>query len=117
MWQIAIFLFFALWLALVSAALFKIYQLVKSQISKNPKPDPFKTHFSLNKFNPFSDTGGDQSFVLTLLDDHQDGFILTSLHGRGVTRFYAKKVSHGKPEQELSTEEKKALNQALKKHD
>jgi hypothetical protein len=35
------------------------------------------------------------------------------LHGRGTTRFYAKRVIAGKTDQELSAEEKKALSEAL----
>jgi hypothetical protein len=69
--------------------------------------------FSLLRFNPFSDTGGEQSFVLSLLDGGGNGILLTSLHGRGTTRFYAKRVNAGKTDQELSAEEKKALSEAL----
>lgn len=88
---------------------------------KNARQSQYKSqdksglrHWSLVRFNPFSDTGGEQSFTLCLLNDHQDGLIITSLHGRGVTRFYVKKVSGGQAEQELSSEEKSALAQALK---
>src|SRR5687767_3805744 len=31
------------------------------------------------RFNPFRDTGGDQSFVLALLDNHDSGFLMTSI--------------------------------------
>ncbi|HKG57018.1 MAG TPA: DUF4446 family protein, partial [Candidatus Limnocylindrales bacterium] len=44
----------------------------------------------LVRFNPFEDTGGNQSFAVALLDAHGDGFVLSSLHGRGGTRVYAK---------------------------
>ena len=87
---------------------------------KNTRQAKFKSldksglrHWSLVRFNPFSDTGGDHSFALCLLNDDRDGLIITSLHGRGVTRFYVKKVSKSQAEQELSSEEKSALNQAL----
>jgi hypothetical protein len=70
-------------------------------------------HFNLVRFNPFSDTGGEQSFVVSLLDGGGNGILLTSLHGRGVTRIYAKKVTAGKTDQELSHEERQALTEAL----
>jgi len=46
----------------------------------------------LTRFNPFNDAGGNQSFALTLLDENGDGMVLSSLHGRGLTRVYAKPV-------------------------
>ena len=69
------------------------------------------------RFNPFSDTGGDQSFSLALLNAKNSGIVLTSLHSRTITRFYAKKIKNGKPEKgvELSAEEKQALRQAQKR--
>jgi hypothetical protein len=68
---------------------------------------------NLVRFNPFSDTGGEQSFVLSLLDGGGNGILLTSLHGRGITRVYAKRVIAGKTDQELSAEEKTALSKTL----
>ncbi|OQA83393.1 MAG: hypothetical protein BWY29_00250 [Microgenomates group bacterium ADurb.Bin238] len=72
--------------------------------------------FGFKRFNPFTDTGGDQSFVLTLLDENHDGFVISSLHGRENTRVYAKRISLGKaPDQALSKEELEVINQAIKK--
>ncbi|MBM3282664.1 DUF4446 family protein [Candidatus Gottesmanbacteria bacterium] len=66
------------------------------------------------RFNPFADTGGDQSFILTILDGNDTGFVLTSLHNRGVTRWYAKNVKEGKGvDHQLSEEERKAIKQAF----
>lgn len=66
------------------------------------------------RFNPFADTGGDQSFVLAILDDRKTGVVLTSLHNRGITRWYAKNVKEGKGvDHELSAEEMKAIEQAV----
>lgn len=67
----------------------------------------------LVRFNPFSDIGGDQSFVLSILDGRDNGVVLTSLHNRGVTRWYVKKVKEGKGiEIELSEEELKSIKLA-----
>lgn len=66
------------------------------------------------RFNPFGDTGGDQSFVLAILDETDTGVLLTSLHGRGVTRWYAKNVKGGKGvDYELSKEETEAIKHAV----
>ena len=70
---------------------------------------------SMVRFNPFGDVGGDQSFSLALLDGHDSGLVLTSIHGRGGARVYAKAVDLGKSKHSLSAEEKKALLQATKR--
>jgi len=69
----------------------------------------------LVRFNPFEDTGGNQSFALALLDGRGDGFIVSSLHARTGTRLYAKAVTAGASETALSDEESTALQQALAK--
>lgn len=67
---------------------------------------------SIVRFNPFGDTGGDQSFVLAVLDAHNSGYVLTSIHGREGTRVYVKPIDSGKSKYPLSDEEKQALGQA-----
>jgi hypothetical protein len=69
----------------------------------------------LVRFNPFEDTGGNQSFALALLDGRGDGFVVSSLHARSGTRVYAKAVTGGASEAALSAEEAEALRQALAK--
>ena len=65
------------------------------------------------RFNPFEDTGGNQSFALALLDAGGDGVVLSSLHSRSGTRVYAKSVAAGRSESALSEEESQALKDAL----
>lgn len=67
----------------------------------------------LLRFNPFKDTGGDQSFILSLVDANNTGVIISGLYSRSGTRWYAKKVNQGKGiEHDLSDEEKTALKEA-----
>lgn len=69
----------------------------------------------LVRFNPFKETGGDQSFILAILDGRDNGMVISSLHGRSGTRWYAKTVIEGKgKEHELSEEEQQAIKQAKK---
>lgn len=70
---------------------------------------------SVVRFNPFGDTGGDQSFALAVLDSHNSGYVITSIHGREGTRIYIKPVDYGKSKYTLSQEEQKALEQASKR--
>ena len=67
------------------------------------------------RFNPFTDSGGDQSFALAILNGHNDGFVISSLHSRDQTRTFAKPVKAGVGEKfELSKEEKLAIDTAIK---
>lgn len=67
----------------------------------------------LLRFNPFKDTGGDQSFILSLLDANNTGVVISGLFSRSGMRWYAKRVVKGEGfEHELSDEEKKALKVA-----
>ena len=70
-------------------------------------------HVGLVRFNPFEDTGSDQSFVVALLDAQHDGFVVSSRHGRGSTRVFAKPVSAGVSTHQLSNEEGEASRIAL----
>ncbi len=65
------------------------------------------------RFNPFDETGGDQSFALALLDDTKSGMVLTFLHSRDTTRVYAKRIKKAKSEQfPLSKEEEYVIASA-----
>lgn len=67
------------------------------------------------RYNPFKTTGGDQSFILALLDAHDDGLIISSLHSRESTRLYAKPIKKGKAGQyKLSIEEERVISSAKK---
>lgn len=66
------------------------------------------------RFNPFDHTGGEHSFTLALLDSHECGIVITSLHARQQTRVYAQVVERGKPQKNavFSQEEQEAIKQA-----
>jgi hypothetical protein len=64
------------------------------------------------RFNPFGDAGGSISFVLALLDAENNGFVISSLHGRDGNRTYAKEVKKGDSKSQLTEEEKQAIKEA-----
>lgn len=72
-------------------------------------------HVAVVRYNSNGDDGGNLSFSAALLDAHQTGIVITSLHGRQQNRIYAKVVSEGVSESTLSEEEKEVLIQALTK--
>lgn len=64
---------------------------------------------SIIRYNPYNDTGGDQSFSIALVDGKLNGVLITSLHSRAGTRVYSKIILQGKSDLELSKEEKEIL--------
>ncbi len=64
------------------------------------------------RFNPFNDTGSDQSFAIALLDGNGNGVVLSSLFSRTSTRMFAKTVVGGESPYPLTDEERAAIDQA-----
>ena len=99
-------------------------KLVKSLSETDKKVEGllFSSQFYIQKiglvrFNPFNDTGGDQSFILALIDDKDSGVVISGLHTRNGTRWYAKKIENGKGvEHELSEDEIKAIRSASRRY-
>lgn len=69
------------------------------------------------RYNPYGDTGGDQSFSAAFLDGRLNGVVITSLHSRAGTRVYAKTISTGQSELGLSKEERQVLAKAIEGKD
>ncbi len=62
------------------------------------------------RFNAFTDTGSDLSYSVALLDENDNGVVLSSIYGREDNRTYAKPIENGKSKYLLSDEEKQALS-------
>lgn len=70
-------------------------------------------HIGIVRFNPFSDTGGSQSFTIAMLDGKDNGIIMTSLYARTGNRWYIKHIKEGQcSDVELSKEEESAIKKA-----
>jgi hypothetical protein len=93
----------------------KLSELLKGLAEVAAIADASSQKLSIVRFNPFGDTGGDQSFTMAMLNGHDSGFILTSMHGREGTRIYIKPVDQSRSSYPLSKEEQQALEQALKR--
>jgi hypothetical protein len=70
------------------------------------------TGFKTIRFNPFPESGGNQSFAIAFVNEEGDGLIISSLYSRERTSVFAKPISKFKSEYELTAEEKKALDEA-----
>lgn len=65
------------------------------------------------RFNPFKDTGGDQSFCIACLNAQNSGFTLSGLFTREGTRIYTKPIVNGESKYPLTEEEKQAIAEAM----
>ncbi|MFT7328166.1 MAG: hypothetical protein ACI870_000346 [Crocinitomicaceae bacterium] len=66
------------------------------------------------RFNPFKETGGNQSFAIALTDKEQNGVVISSLYARERVSVFAKPIVKGESEYKLTNEEKEAINQSQK---
>lgn len=65
------------------------------------------------RFNPFERIGGEQSFVIALLNSYNSGLVINFIYTREGLRTYIKKVKLGKGEKyELSEEEQEAIKKS-----
>lgn len=75
----------------------------------------FLYKIGFRRFNPFQNTGGDQSFAIAILDDDNDGLVISSMHAREGTRVFSKPVKKGEEDKyKFSEEESSVVAQAIK---
>jgi uncharacterized protein YlxW (UPF0749 family) len=69
-------------------------------------------HVAVVRYDAFTDTGGQLSWSMALLDDSGGGVLVTSIQGRNESRTYAKNVAGWASEVQLSPEEEDAISRA-----
>lgn len=72
-----------------------------------------KGHVGVVRYNALAEQGSELSFSLALLDEEQNGVVISSLYGREQSYSYAKPLNKGKSDYSLSNEEKAAIAQAM----
>jgi hypothetical protein len=70
-------------------------------------------HRALVRYDAYNELSGHQSLSIALLDEQQSGIVLSCIHHRDQARVYAKQVTGGRGELELSPEEAEAVRVAL----
>lgn len=66
-------------------------------------------HVAVVRYDAFGDMGGRLSFSAAIIDDAGDGIVVSSIHGRGESRTYAKGIVGGDADATLTPEERQAL--------
>lgn len=65
------------------------------------------------RYNAFQGQGNDLSFSVAVVNDRQDGVVISGIHNREETYVYAKPLEKGSSTYSLSEEERKAISQAV----
>lgn len=68
---------------------------------------------SIIRYKAFEDVGSDLSFSIALLDDNNNGAIITGIYGRHESTTYAKPIDKGISRYDLSEEEQQVLEDAM----
>ena len=68
------------------------------------------------RFNPFADSGSNQSFAVAILNEDGEGVVLSSLYSRERVSVFAKPIAKHGSEYDLTDEEKEALLKAKNRH-
>ena len=79
----------------------------------NRKMDRNYQKIGVVKYDAFNEMGGNLSFVLTMLNDQNSGWLLNAMHSREGCYTYIKEIINGKSYVELGEEEKESLERAI----
>ncbi|MEA4846795.1 MAG: DUF4446 family protein [Clostridiaceae bacterium] len=98
----------------MEAAIERVNIVSEDLINLKNQMDKCMQKCNIIRYNAFSDTGSDLSFSIALLDNFNDGFIITGIYGRNESINYAKPISKGTSKYPLSVEEELVLKRSLK---
>lgn len=68
------------------------------------------------RYNAFDNVGSDLSFAIAMLDNNDNGVVISGIYARDSSSTYAKPIAGGKSRYPLSAEELQALEIARKSH-
>jgi len=85
-------------------------QFVMNRLSQ--KMSSTSGNLAVMRYNAFGDVGSDLSFSLALIDDQQNGVVITSIYGREESRIYAKPIENGTSAYHLTEEELAVVKKA-----
>lgn len=68
---------------------------------------------SVKRYRAFEDVGSDLSYSIAMLDDNNDGLVITGIYGRSESTSFTKPIEKGISKYDLSEEEKQAIKNAM----
>jgi hypothetical protein len=69
---------------------------------------------SVKRYRAFEDVGSDLSYSIAMLDDYNNGLVITGIYGRSESTSFTKPIENGISKYDLSEEEKQAVKNAMK---
>ncbi len=69
---------------------------------------------AIKRYNGFKESGGKLSFSFALLDQENNGFLMTCMHANGPSYTYLKEIIRGESYVSLSAEETEVLEEAIR---
>ncbi len=75
--------------------------------------EQLKGKVGMVRYNAFGEQGNDLSFSVAILDEQQNGIVMTSIYNREQSNSYAKPIEKGASSYRLSEEEKSAIQKAM----
>lgn len=66
------------------------------------------------RYNAFENVGSDLSFSIALLDNNDNGVVISGIYSRDSSATYAKKIINGQSKHPLSAEELQAISESKK---
>jgi len=88
----------------------KKIEILEKEIEETKKEQQFFIKkVGVFKFNALKNLGGNQSFALALLDEKDNGVVISNLVLREENRIFAKLIKNGFSENLLTEEERKAI--------
>ena len=92
----------------------RIEVLNQEMIHLKDQTDRCIQKFNIIRYNAFSDSGSDLSYSIAMLDNFNNGAIITSIYGRNESITYAKPIESGISRYPLSVEEELVLGRCVK---
>lgn len=68
---------------------------------------------SVIRYRAFEDVGSDLSYSIAILDDYNNGLVITGIYGRSESTSFTKPIENGISKYDLSEEEKLAIKNAI----
>ncbi|HHY78428.1 MAG TPA: DUF4446 family protein [Clostridiales bacterium] len=102
------------YMSYVDTATERVDVLSRDLIHLKEQTDRCIQKVNIIRYNAFADTGSDLSYSIAMLDNYDNGVIITSIYGRNESVTYAKPIENGKSRYPLSVEEEMVLDRCLK---
>ena len=101
---------------------FKTVEKLERAVKQNTRDiytiyNSMKTHYQkigIVRYDAFQEMGGNLSFVLTMLDENNNGWVFNAMHSREGCYTYIKEIVKGESYMELGEEERESLKKAMK---